>query len=260
MTPELLTFLDAIKGKDITTLYGLIEEVEKRRQSTTNEAPFYEAVKTALEDAINLHRQNRVFVFSDGKLEILPVGDYCDRYQVATLDQFVFRDERCITQGTVSAKEPATTTSAPLAKAMIDTYAGNDVQLSDDWFNTISETAYTGVDATALEMLTYVFEWTYTYKDWLKLARNRPNDSVYRPLPWTSDYVYAPYSTWFDLPYNIERRLVSAKEKTTVTDIFVDRCGYLRLSRRTTARQTRLMRATLSEIVRQGLYSQRRHF
>ena len=70
-----------------------------------------------------------------------------------------------ITHGTVSAKEPAATTSAPLAKAMIDTYAGNDVQLSDDWFNTISETAYTGVDATALEMLTYVFEWTYTYKD-----------------------------------------------------------------------------------------------
>ncbi|MBS5492931.1 MAG: hypothetical protein KHX35_11310 [Sutterella wadsworthensis] len=69
MTPELLTFLDAIKDKDITTLYGLIEEVEKRRQSTTNEAPFYEAVKTALEDAINLHRQNRVFVFSDGKLK-----------------------------------------------------------------------------------------------------------------------------------------------------------------------------------------------
>ena len=54
---------------------------------------------------------------------------------------------------------------------MIDTYAGNDVQLSDDWFNTICETAYTGVDATALEMLTYVFEWTYTYKDWLKIAR-----------------------------------------------------------------------------------------
>ncbi len=43
--------------------------------------------------------------------------------------------------------------------------------MSDDWFNTISETAYTGVDATALEMLTYVFEWTYTYKDWLKIAR-----------------------------------------------------------------------------------------
>ena len=171
MTPELLTFLDAIKGKDITTLYGLIEEVEKRRQSTTNEAPFYEAVKTALEDAINLHRQNRVFVFSDGKLEILPVGDYCDRYQVATLDQLVFRDERCITRGTVSAKEPAATTATLLAKTLIDTYAGNDVQLSDDWFNTICETAYTGVDATALEMLTYVFEWTYTYKDWLKIAR-----------------------------------------------------------------------------------------
>ena len=171
MTPELLTFLDAIKGKDITTLYGLIEEVEKRLQSTTNEAPFYEAVKTALEDAINLHRQNRVFVFRDDKLEILTVGDYCDRYQVATLDQLVFRDERCITRGTVSAKEPAATTSTLLAKTLIDTYAGNDVQLSDDWFNTICETAYTGVDATALEMLTYVFEWTYTYKDWLKIAR-----------------------------------------------------------------------------------------
>lgn len=78
MTPELLTFLDAIKGKDITTLYGMIEEAEKRRQSTTNEAPFYEAVKTALEEAINLHRQNRVFIFREGKLEILTVGDYCD--------------------------------------------------------------------------------------------------------------------------------------------------------------------------------------
>lgn len=101
-----------------------------------------------------------MFVFSEGKLEVLTVEDYCDRYKVATLDQLVFRDERCITHGTVSAKEPAATTSAPLAKTLIDTYAGNDVQLSDDWFNTISETAYTGVDATALEMLTYVFEWT----------------------------------------------------------------------------------------------------
>lgn len=101
-----------------------------------------------------------VKTFSDGKLEIPTVGDYCDRYQVATLDQLVFKDERCITHGTVRTKKPAATTSAPLAKTLIDTYAGNDAQLSGDWFNTISETAYTGVDATALEMLTYVFEWT----------------------------------------------------------------------------------------------------
>lgn len=69
ITPELLTFLDSIKGEDITTLYGFIDEAEKRRQSSPNEAPFYEAVKTALEDAINLHSQNRVFVFRDDKLE-----------------------------------------------------------------------------------------------------------------------------------------------------------------------------------------------
>ncbi len=79
MTPELLTFLAAIKSEDITTLYGFIEEAEKRRQSSPDEAPFYETVKTALEDAINQHPQNRVFVFSEGKLEVLTVGDYCDR-------------------------------------------------------------------------------------------------------------------------------------------------------------------------------------
>lgn len=101
MTPELLTFLDAIKGEDITTLYGFIEEAEKRRQSSPDEAPFYEAVKLALEDAINLHRQNRVFIFREGKLEILTVGGYCDRYQVATLDQLVFRHHarHCERQG-----------------------------------------------------------------------------------------------------------------------------------------------------------------
>lgn len=36
----------------------------------------------------------------------------------------------------------------------------------------------------------------------------------------------ARYTSWFDFEYDSERRLMSTKEKTTVTDIFVERCGY----------------------------------
>ena len=48
MTPELLTFLDAIKGEDITTLYGMIEEPENVANRQPTKPPFMMQLKRRL--------------------------------------------------------------------------------------------------------------------------------------------------------------------------------------------------------------------
>lgn len=48
MTPELLTFLAAIKSEDITTLYGMIEEPENVANRQPTKPPFMMQLKRRL--------------------------------------------------------------------------------------------------------------------------------------------------------------------------------------------------------------------
>ena len=171
MTPALLSFLTDSLNESWNGFWDLITKADRLIDTDKANAETHAAVKAELEDLITLYRQNRVYVFSKGRLEIITVGEYCDRHHVATLDQLSFEDDRVLYDGGTPALNPAATLSAPLACALIDTYEDGDASLGDDWFAAIHESAYQGYDVSSIELLRTVLNRNDSPKSLMKTAR-----------------------------------------------------------------------------------------
>lgn len=191
MTPALLSFLTAELNKSWNGFWDLITKADRLIDTDKDNAETHAAVKAEFEDLITQYRQNRVFVFSKGRLEIVTVGEYCDRHHVATLDQLSFEDDRVPYDGETPAQNPAATLSAPLACALIDTYEDGDASLGDHWFAVIHESAYQGYDASSIELLRAVLDKNDSQKSLIKtariIARGKENELKDLSKTWSSD-------------------------------------------------------------------------